>query len=344
MILGIGFIMVAAMFPVAIQQTQTTNEEAFGAALGRTGYSYLEKIANTQFSPVTGAVPSTQTQSILVATFGPTPPMPPAPSNPSQTVMTLAGQMWSFHDPRMWQQAWMPNGSKLAIREILWPTLARNLIIPADPRHAWVALYKRDILVPVINGFADTNPNDWKPAPYAQVVMISVEVRNNNAYTNADLQPVPPTPTGTATLEPFLIAPPSPNLPPAYATGAAQIYRLGNSLNASWVIKFPAISGVRVGEGTFVVISNDGVAGAFNGRILRVGNVSTSDPNPSAPTIWDLAPGYELNQQDAAMLPANGMRNASVFVIGRGQDPSSPGLFTGLAQDTTVYTSFVPVN
>jgi hypothetical protein len=41
MILGIGFIMIAAMFPVTIQQTQATLEESVGASMARGALAYL---------------------------------------------------------------------------------------------------------------------------------------------------------------------------------------------------------------------------------------------------------------------------------------------------------------
>src|SRR5438045_2435175 len=51
-ILGIGFIMVAAIFPVAIQQTQTTNEESMGAAAAREGTNaLLQAPASIPFIP-----------------------------------------------------------------------------------------------------------------------------------------------------------------------------------------------------------------------------------------------------------------------------------------------------
>ena len=39
-VLGIGFIMVAAIFPVAIMQTQAAMEETVGTAVARNGVSY----------------------------------------------------------------------------------------------------------------------------------------------------------------------------------------------------------------------------------------------------------------------------------------------------------------
>src|SRR5688572_27412480 len=52
-LLGIGFIMLAGMFPVAIRQTQSTAEESHGANLAQAGAKYLEAVAIAQEYPVT---------------------------------------------------------------------------------------------------------------------------------------------------------------------------------------------------------------------------------------------------------------------------------------------------
>jgi hypothetical protein len=48
MILGIGFIMLAGIFPVAISQTQTTGEENNAANIARSAVAYLEKLPATR--------------------------------------------------------------------------------------------------------------------------------------------------------------------------------------------------------------------------------------------------------------------------------------------------------
>src|SRR5688572_3759849 len=53
MILGVGFIMVAAIFPVAIQQAQTSTEETTSAAVSRGAINYLEKVATNSTMPAT---------------------------------------------------------------------------------------------------------------------------------------------------------------------------------------------------------------------------------------------------------------------------------------------------
>ena len=53
MILGIGFIMVAAIFPVAIHQAKTSTEETTAASVARGAANYLEKIATDSTMPAT---------------------------------------------------------------------------------------------------------------------------------------------------------------------------------------------------------------------------------------------------------------------------------------------------
>lgn len=52
-ILGIGFIMIAAMFPVAIQQTKTTTEETIGSTIARGAVNYIQSVATDVLMPAT---------------------------------------------------------------------------------------------------------------------------------------------------------------------------------------------------------------------------------------------------------------------------------------------------
>src|SRR5690348_3375918 len=54
MILGLGFIMVAAMFPVTIRQTATNMEEAAGANLAKAAVQAVQSVANEKTFPTTG--------------------------------------------------------------------------------------------------------------------------------------------------------------------------------------------------------------------------------------------------------------------------------------------------
>lgn len=54
MILGVGFIMVAALFPVAAYQTQANAEETIGAATARGAVNALQQLSTNQLMPATG--------------------------------------------------------------------------------------------------------------------------------------------------------------------------------------------------------------------------------------------------------------------------------------------------
>lgn len=57
-ILGIGFIMIAALFPVAIQQSQATSAETFARSMGISGVGYLRAVMPaTQPAPYTSPQP-----------------------------------------------------------------------------------------------------------------------------------------------------------------------------------------------------------------------------------------------------------------------------------------------
>ncbi len=102
MVLGIGFIMIAAIFPVAIKQTQATSEETNAATIAKGGVDYFEKIA-------TNAV------------------MPTTTSNPGPGMVVAA------------------DSSTGGGNTSFWSALEGNMILPSDPRYAWVPMYKRDI-------------------------------------------------------------------------------------------------------------------------------------------------------------------------------------------------------
>ena len=53
MILGVGFIMVAAIFPVAIQQAKTSTEETSAAAIARGAINYIDRVATNSILPGT---------------------------------------------------------------------------------------------------------------------------------------------------------------------------------------------------------------------------------------------------------------------------------------------------
>jgi prepilin-type N-terminal cleavage/methylation domain-containing protein len=106
MILGIGFIMVAAIFPVAIQQARTTAEETTGAAVARGAAAVLDKVATNSTMPATGL-----SNIVVCGEFDGFPPSPGFPDR--RDTFTLSG----------------------AIRG--------SVTVASDPRYAWVPFYRR---------------------------------------------------------------------------------------------------------------------------------------------------------------------------------------------------------
>lgn len=105
MVLGIGFIMIAAMFPVTIRQTQTTLEESEAASMARGAMVYLQTQATEENFPVTTAsMGSARVRSMQEA-------LPP------RAAVGLAG----------------------------WLATRGNYINAVNPRLAWVPMYRRGL-------------------------------------------------------------------------------------------------------------------------------------------------------------------------------------------------------
>jgi len=350
MILGIGFIMVAAIFPVAIQQTEANNQETIAASIGRSTTGFIEKIAQGQaFYPNANSwplptQPMAQPGSFLVPTFENKPIIPVFLNN--QTTTVIPGEVWSFFDdytrqPRDWFMARLAGGqppvpvtaTPVHHYGLLWGGIAKNLVVPSDPRFAAVIMYKRDLIAQLLTG---TNGNTIKytAAPFAQVIVVTVQARNKQVYNlNGNISDIT-LQNGSITLLPRLL--------PATITsngGISTISFQGTAANTP------------VAENAYIVVSNDytfpvnnALRGRFNGRIFRVGN---SIP-PTTRNNWELAPGSDLTAGDVTVLTGGNPMglariNADVLVVGRALDPNNPNQFTGLAQDVSVYSSYVQI-
>ena len=108
MIMGIGFIMIAAMFPVAILQTQMTQEESVAASVAQVAMQYMQRSAlsadyphyNSQWS--LGTAPKDRIQPLPITLTGGVPPL------------------------------------------MAWDKMCGSMIFKQDPRYAWVPLYRRN--------------------------------------------------------------------------------------------------------------------------------------------------------------------------------------------------------
>ncbi len=221
LILGIGFILIAAIFPVALKQTQATSEETTAATIAKGGVSYLAKY-NTQsywYTPA-GAVASATMPDGYVHPIGPT---------------AVAGE-------------------PVMTNTTLWPLISGNLILPSDPRYAWIPLYRQ------VNG-----------QPYVQVILIGVQARNRSFYDSNDLAA-------------------RTNGIPSLEARPLTVTTVTNT-STQQQFTFADVAGQSnlgcLADGAFVVIANDSNAGNTNGWIYRLGTNSSGN-------IWNLAPGNDM--------------------------------------------------
>src|SRR5688572_17489562 len=71
MLLGIGFIMVAAIFPVTIQQTAATLDDSVGQSMQLNARNAIAEVATTANLPATTATPSSAGQVAPLPTAAP---------------------------------------------------------------------------------------------------------------------------------------------------------------------------------------------------------------------------------------------------------------------------------
>ncbi|MBV8782514.1 MAG: hypothetical protein JO353_14045 [Phycisphaerae bacterium] len=373
-ILGIGFIMVAAIFPVAIEQGRVTNEQSIAAGVARGGLAIMTQVASNSDTGVIATYGN--------GTFSYNYPYSLVPSDPSKGsgplfpatgtfnastgLLQTTGNVWSIRDPLIpnFPQLRGFNGTiGLATNrnvspalDQVWQRLSQSLIIPADPRFAFVGLYRRD-----------GDPRDRRTwSPYAQVWFLPTTVRSRTQYTMGSAG----TDVGTIGFQNLTarmtqvridIAPGT-----AYTSQPTGGYILFNYSAAA-----PYQSTV-LATGSYVIIGRDNLAapdsGRMNGRIYHVGvrrpdlDTSSSDPDGAPAQAYELAPDgdfvpdagadtifpsaddiYAIGNKNAVG-PSSTMKSsapADAYIIGT---DVSAGAEAGPAQDISAFSTFVKVN
>jgi Tfp pilus assembly protein PilV len=327
MVLGIGFIMIAAMFPVTIRQTQTTMEETQAANMAKEAMAYLQQIATDENFPPT------------VQGWDPTNPFTSPTVPPPAQFVSLTQVM--YNPPLPAQQY----AGYYAARG--------NFINTKNPRYAWVPIYKRGLYL--VNGV-------WTPEPLAQVIMIQVQSRNRTEYTSLPQ----PTATPNVTWNDLDIDPlPSaaaPSFPAATLDAALVPVTLKfNAATQEGEMTFPGYAThltARTATGAYVIIANDqttGMVGRSNGRIYQLG-----PPVDEFNQIWNLTPGSEMVPQKGATIqpyedndinPGTPPNISTAYMIGRGYaDMTQPHDilkadrgYLGPVQDIGIYTGFIQI-
>ncbi|WP_428937570.1 hypothetical protein [Fontivita pretiosa] len=377
-ILGIGFIMVAAIFPVAIQQAKSTTEETNAASIALAASDFTSRLALSKFSfyptdPQYRAQGSPLLASDLLLAVGRSgtnivPPLPPQATavqnvTPMLTIARgqsrmIRGTVAALGDRRIMEE--LGGTHEYPLRSTTWNAVRGNLILAADPRYAWIVLYRRD------RTYRNTDPlNDReidKPevikddSPLAQVFLFAVQARNTATFTQADI---------TDWSRPYQPYDRVANLQPRPV--AVKITSDGDGNVVDQVIQIgqwvpPGLSPADTQdypnaavEGAYIIIADDRPdlaaddvnRGRFNGRIYRIG-VQRTDLGPN---FWELAPGSEFVPEPdpdgtGPLTAINGFDAVNAFIIGRGYtNPADPRQgHSGPSMAISAYTTFVRVN
>jgi type II secretory pathway pseudopilin PulG len=148
MILGIGFIMVAAILPVAIQQSQANLEESAAIAQIKKGIQVMEQAKFTFEELQRGLTP-------------------PNSAFPDRSAIQ---QIYSFAIPVP------PN----VLNRSLYDRIKGDLVNAGDPRFAWVPIgYK--LGTPVTDALGNQRSMSW------EVYLVAMTARNRATFTDADV-------------------------------------------------------------------------------------------------------------------------------------------------------------
>jgi type II secretory pathway pseudopilin PulG len=310
-ILGLGFIMIAAVFPAALQQSLTTSDETAGTLVCQDALRQIQTIANDTNLPYPGVGYSGGTTP---STFSPMVPL----------------GNFSF-----------PNNNSITANPIA--ALAGNEFFSADRRYAWVAFYRRisatdpmaQVVVIALKSTNFTGSNFNIPPPVAPFTGYSTL---NPTTTGPHVNLAPLTYTAStitadlqysqATNTSYIFLPDSIN----YTNNLQAVYN-----NAT----VTEVGGVPYAPGAYVIINDDPLAtastptgntppGSLIGRVFRLGSSITSLPSDVLPPTdnihkigFQLQPGMDL-------------------VAGPGGQ-SSPGPYSREQTGTSSAPTYVPV-
>jgi hypothetical protein len=305
MILGIGFIMIAGIFPVAISQTQSNGDETIAATTAR------------QAAAIIGSMPNTSALMVSDGTvhrFGPGTP-----------VASITG-VGTTGDPD----------------QALWRELNGSQVLSEDPRYAWVPFYCRRndayglpgdwaqitifgvrvrnhaAYVPSMAAGGDLALSGTGPTATATLIGTPVTVKISTSSTALNGADQITFVTGGAQVAPgtFVIlagypaANNPPNVPPAAVdpTGTP-----AGSSAVGWVLKV----GTPTGTANVYYLQPGG----------DIKNSTASTYRPSTGTVFSafiVGQGSDPDNPPPAGLP--------------------PTVFTGGAQDVMAYTTFIPLH
>ncbi len=321
--LGIGLIMLAAMFPIAINQRKLTGEETNAAAIATEAMAVMTQVATNANMPVTST--SSYTDPIDSSIIRPYPGIVMSLRNPQVSNVLTAG-----------------------FGSTIFNNVRGNVVLPGDNRLAWIALYRRDGVV----GVTATQSNT------AQVILIAVQSRNTSTFASGDY--LNATGIGSTDIVNLQARPIKVVIDSGVDAANPTLYIATITNSAVGNFTSPpagATTGVAV-QGAYIVIADDKVTtntdnGRMNARIYKLGAQRTD----LGPNSWELAPGndFTVDQDPDGAGTKTTITNVGVtagpadaFMVGRSlTSPTTatpPVSFDGPAMDIAVYTGFVPIH
>ncbi|MGD0389437.1 MAG: hypothetical protein ABSC42_10835 [Tepidisphaeraceae bacterium] len=308
-LLGIGFIMIAGVFPVAIQQTAAVSDETQGTLLAHDAIKKIQAVAD-------GMVNGTASTLTLFPATG----------------TSAAPQVWAIttSSPPTYIMTTPFTG--------LMAALGADSFFTADHRYGWVGFYRRDSIT---NPFAQVyvialqNPNFANylyPVPSSGQTTISGPVPPPVPPSTYGYSPISPPTAATSIQASFyyntdgtttvVLAYPTGQASPNGTTGAYVL--VATSGTSNMVGRF-----FRLGNVSAVTPGSTPPSGLYQTFVLQSG----SDITP--------ADGYTPSATTAAF-------TGSVWLIGAAPMPDASGGFTGPFsgpnQDIGVATGFIRVN
>jgi type II secretory pathway pseudopilin PulG len=303
-ILGIGFIMLAAMFPVALSQTKETVGEtagiqaSTGAAASITSVFdgsdyYLGNVA----SPVGGAsfnenLGYSVLPSLADIGFGTT-------NSPT----FIPGQAIALGT--------VANGTIVPTGTFVTPTNASpnainlNQIVPSDPRYAWSILFRRDLVATY--AYTGGGTTQFNVSPYAQLICIPVATGVTSQFSPPQASNVGDIPQGSFT-----------TASPGYPNASVRPQIVAGSINfdattSTYYFETAGNSTSQsIGPGSYLVVSDDDnlqssssngypspFRGLLNGNVYRLGTQIpvAQDPDSTGNLEFYFAPGWEFQPQ-----------------------------------------------
>jgi hypothetical protein len=330
-LLGLGFIMIAGVFPVAIQQTTATANETTATLVARDAIRTIQAIADTNGPAFNAVTPNTMFQ---------------------QTTVGGGIGVYPFSN---------------AGGGVLLSAIGNSCYSTADPRYGWVGFYRRDTVTdPFIQVFVIVLHNDNFADPTYQLYNLPPPVPSS---ANA-LNPPPGLPPWNLNniVQPQSPANPPTLLTAQFAystiTGSSYAFIYNNNTSATIGPTNPpvlnAVSGAYVlcaaDPGNAVAAPYGRAVGEMTGKFFRLGNAITSaallPPTVAAAapanipnvSVFSLQPGSDLKDASEDTTVASGAaQQIPIYIIGAAPDKNT-GAFTGPNQDIMAVSAYIRLN